>query len=359
MKYQLLIFVLFFVIAISCSEKTIIEHPQNTKSGARSSIVQPSFNLSGYATQGGGTTGGAGGITVYANNYADLKLHLESAEPKIVIASGTIYNGPKGGIIFIASNKTLLGTGNSTLLNGVGLAITNASNVIVRNVKCTMTGITDRTDPAVYDPDGDEGLAQIIVNDGDCMRINGTSSRVWIDHCEMYNVSPSIQKNKDLYDGLLDITQSTTHITVSWNYFHDHHKVHLVGSDDVTVFDRRITFHHNYYKNVVSRLPMYRFGKGHIYNNYYTQVSGSAIDCRSGTCQKIERNVFETVRNPVVRTGTTLGSYQLNGNRYSGITGTAFPTQSNCSHTPPYSFVLDDINIVKSECMNKSGVGKI
>lgn len=31
----------------------------------------------------------------------------------------------------------------------------------------------------------------------------------------------------------------------------------------------RITYANNYYKNVGSRTPLFRFGTGHIYNNYY------------------------------------------------------------------------------------------
>ena len=344
-----------------CSKSEVNESQTEeltTGSGSKAQ-VSASFGLVGFATQNGGTTGGSGGTTVTATTYAQLKSYLESSTRYIVRVDRRIYNGTKGGSINVNSNKTLLGVGSAGFLDGIGLNISSKSNIIIQNVKITLTSITDRTDPAVYDPDGDEGRPQIIVNGGDCIGIQGSSSRVWIDHCEIYNENPSTQTNQDLYDGLIDIKHTSQYITISWNYFHDNHKTHLVGSSDTDNSDRKLTFHHNWYRNIKSRLPLNRFGQAHVYNNYYNAIGSSAIDSRMGACVKIENNVFETVRSPIISSGTTPGKYQISGNSFSGITGTAAPTSSTCSFTPPYSYTMDATSSVKTEVTTKAGIGKI
>lgn len=347
---------------ISCSKSHQSDLEQ--ASGQPNSVAAPktesvAFGIAGFATLNGGTTGGQGGATVTATTFAQLKSYLESSTTYIVRLDRRIYNGTKGGRINVNSNKTLLGVGTAGFLDGVGLNISSKRNIIVQNIKITLTSITDRSDPAVYDPDGDEGLPQIIVNGGDCISIQGSSSNVWIDHCELYNQDPAVQTNKDLYDGLIDIKNTSQYVTLSWNYFHDNHKTHLIGSSDSDNSDRKLTFHHNYYRKIVSRLPLNRFGVAHLYNNYFTQITGSAVDSRMGACVRVENNVFEIVKSPVISSGTTAGKYHVLGNSFSGITGTAAPTSSTCSFTPPYSYAIDPASSVKADVTARAGIGKL
>lgn len=321
---------------------------------------EAAFGIVGFATQNGGTTGGAGGTTVTVTTYAALKSALESSSAQIVKFSGTIYNGTKGGAISVKSNKTLLGVGSAAFLNGIGLGINNSSNVIIQNVKISMTGITDKSDPAVYDPDGDEGRPQIIVNSGDCINIQGTSKNIWIDHCEMYSIDPAVQTNQDLYDGLVDAKNGSQYITISWCYFHDHHKTHLIGSSDSDSGDRKITFHHNYYKNISERLPLFRFGTAHVYNNYFIKIKGSAINSRMGACVRVESNLFETTNDPIIsKNSTQIGNWHIaSANTFTSCTGNQ-PTTSTCTASIPYSYTKDALTAVKTEVTTKAGVGKI
>lgn len=318
------------------------------------------FELSGFATLNGGTTGGAAGDTVTATTFAQLKSYLESTTAYVVRVTGEIYNGTAGGSISMGSNKTLLGVDSSAFLNGVGLTIHGKQNIIVQNVKFTMSSITDTLgNPAVYDPSGDHGRPQIIVNGGDCIRVLGSNnSRIWIDHCEFYNINPDVQLNQDLYDGLVDFSGTALDVTLSWNYFHDHYKTTLVGSSLADSAQRTITFHHNRYENVRHRLPFQRYGQSHVFNNYYHNIKGNGIDSQDGACIKIEKNVFETVKSPVF-SYTNTGYWQLNDNLATGITIRPMPTTSTCSFTPPYTYSLDAVSTVKNTVIQYAGVGKL
>ena len=247
-----------------------------TGAGGSTASAQPV----GFASLNGGTVGGLGAQAVTASTYAQLKSYAESATTYIIMVQGTISNGANGGKISVKSNKSIIGVGSTAFLFGVGLDINNANNIIVQNLRVSMTGVTTRTDTAgVYSSTGDEGLPQILVNGGDAISISGTSKNIWIDHCELFSEDPDVQTNNDLYDGLIDVKGQTGFITISWCYLHDHHKGGLVGASDTDLFaDRKITLHHNYYNNVKLRIPMYRGAVGHFFNNYIVGATDASRD---------------------------------------------------------------------------------
>jgi pectate lyase len=75
-----------------------------------------------------------------------------------------------------------------------------------------------------------------------------------------------------VHDGLLDITNASDLVTVSWNVFRNHDKVMLIGSSDNAPNDvgkLRVTLHHNLFEALGQRVPRVRFGQVHVYNNYY------------------------------------------------------------------------------------------
>jgi pectate lyase len=158
----------------------------------------------------------------------------------------------------------------------------------------------------------------------------------------------------------VDIKGTSAFITISWSYFHDHHKVHLVGSSETDNFDRRITFHNNYYRNVRSRLPSYRFGTGHLVNNYFLNVASSGSHSRLGACLKVEGNVYENVKTPVwIEGGANPGKLDLSNNQFTNISGTTVPTVSTCTASLPYSFSADAVTEVKAKVTAGAGVGKL
>jgi len=327
----------------------------------------------GFAALNGGTTGGSGGKEVTVSNYADLKKYAEEPETKYVIhvegtiiGSGSIAKGDYDGSIKVASNKTLLGVGNTALLKGMGIMVSNAHNIILRNLKVTLTGIhipdslVEKDIPGIYSAKGDEGRAQILVNAGDCISIQKQSTNIWIDHCEVFNEDPATQLNIDLYDGLIDIKNTSSFITISWCYLHDHHKCHLVGSSDKDEFDRKVTFHHNYYRNIDERLPSFRFGAAHIFNNYYENLRVGGINSRMGACLKIESNLFKDSKDPIgTRNSKTVGQWEVKDNKFDNCTG-SMPDSSNCSLEIPYEYksVLTKVAALKELLLQHAGVEK-
>jgi pectate lyase len=105
------------------------------------------------------------------------------------------------------------------------------------------------------------------------------TNNVWIDHntFEDRTTVDSSQPNYfdvlyQVHDGLLDITNASDLVTVSWNRLRNHDKVMLIGSSDSAAADRgklRVTLHHNHFDGVGQRVPRVRFGQVHLYNNYY------------------------------------------------------------------------------------------
>lgn len=310
-----------------------------------------SFGIVGFATQNGGTSGGSGGRTVTATSLSDFTTYAQSTEKLIIRVDRKILAGTAGASVRVNSNKTILGIGASGFLEGVGLNISSKKNIIIQNIKFTMSTVT-RT----YT--NDEGRQQVVANDGDCITIQGSSTNIWIDHSEFYNKDPKTQTNQDLYDGLIDAKGSSAYITLSWNYFHDHHKTSLVGSSDSDNFDRKMTFHHNYYYNIKERMPSYRFGTAHIYNNYYKSVLSSAVNSRMGACVRVEKNHFEDTKDPIVtKNSSTPGKWQAIDNNY--VNTTSQPTNATCTLSVPYSYTAEDKTTVKATVLQGAGIGKI
>uniref|UniRef100_M8C0B6 Pectate lyase n=1 Tax=Aegilops tauschii TaxID=37682 RepID=M8C0B6_AEGTA len=109
--------------------------------------------------------------------------------------------------------------------------------------------------------------------------------KVWIDHNTLSRCE----------DGLLDVTRSSTDVTISNNWFHDHDKVMLLGHEDQHVADRRmrVTVAFNRFgPNVSQRMPRIRHGYAHVVNNLYDGWREYAIGGSMGPTVKSQGNLF-------------------------------------------------------------------
>lgn len=192
--------------------------------------------------------------------------------------------------------------------------------------------------------------------DKDGISIEGPANNIWIDHNEIY---ASLDVHKDYYDGLLDVKKNAEYITISYNYLHDSWKTSLVGSSDSDNYDRKITYHHNRFENINSRGPLFRFGQGHLFNNYYNNIIDTGINSRMGARLRIEHNVFENSKDPIVTMySQEEGYWHVVNNLYINSTGN-MPTTSTVNYTPPYSYTLDPVQNVKNIVLQNAGAGKI
>jgi pectate lyase len=300
----------------------------------------------GFATLNGGTVGGKAGQTVTVKTFADLKQYASASSAYVILIDGTISNGTSGGKVSITSNKSLVGIGSTAFLQGIGLEVASSNNVIIQNLKITLVGTSN--------PGG--------VNGGDAIAVNGTSKNVWIDHCELYSEDPTVQTNIDKYDGLIDIRDQTGFVTVSWNYIHDHHKTSLVGSSDQDIYvDRKITYHHNYFRQVVKRAPAeYRGAVGHFFNNYIVGIpTTEASFLLVNTCVRIEKSVYENVKYAIY---TEASGTKGKAERIDNIASQSRAWPPDCTADISYEYksaLTTTTSDVKTVVPAGAGVGKL
>jgi len=274
----------------------------------------------GFAT---GVTGGIGGTTTTVTTLAALTSAVTGSAKKIVYISGTITGAA---VVKVGSNTSVIGKAGS-LLAGIGLRVLDESNVIIRNVK----------------------VQKVLATYGDAIAVQA-SYNVWIDHVD---VSSDLDHDKDYYDGLIDLTHGIYGVTVSWSKLSTHWKASLIGhSDDNGAEDVaiRVTLANNYWTDLNSRTPSFRFGQGHVFNNYY-YLNQDGINVRDSAQLLIQNNVWESCKNTVYQTDT--GYATLSGNIYGNATVPA--VNGTSSFTPPYSYSLIAASSVKATITASAG----
>ncbi|CAE6458030.1 unnamed protein product [Rhizoctonia solani] len=309
---------------------------------------RPDFNLSGYATLAAGTTGGAGGTVTNVTTRDELLAAVKGHSPKIIYVLGNV-GGNTTTRMSVGNNTSIIGIGDSAIVEGGGFSINKASNVIIRNLI----------------------IRKVVNNDGITVL---QSNNVWIDHNEFYS---DTEHGFDYYDGQVDITLGSDYVTLSWNKFHDHYKSSLIGSSEKNGAQDtghfKITYHHNSWNNVHTRTPALRFGTVHFYNNLVENVVSQGIHTRSYGQALVQANVFQNVTEPISTYGFVIpddspidpnGDYEPDGfaNESNNLyinSGKNNITQIGNFTSVPYSFKADSPYLVKAIVEKYSGVGKI
>ncbi|MRV74405.1 hypothetical protein GJ700_22100 [Duganella sp. FT92W] len=345
----------------------------------------------GWASQAGGTTGGANaaaGFIYTVTNRAQLLAALNNggSNAKIIKLVGAIdmsegvpfaNTGDQAirGAIRMKSNTTLIGDGASAGIVNGHIIVSNVSQVIIRNLKivnaCDVGPVWDPTDGATgnwnsaYDG---IGVSQ--------------SDHVWIDH-NTFTDTPNTDdllpiengKTRQCHDGALDVTNASDYVTVSYNVFGQHHKNNLIGSSDSASADEgklRVTFANNVFRDVTNRAPRVRYGQVHMLNNYFTGSKSHAVyphdySIGPGYNAKVlsHGNVFEiagattcdhVVKNPG---GTPTGTFKDTGSLVNGAALSGCTVSSAVTWTPPYAFSPRPVALVKANALAQAGSGKL
>ncbi|CEL62164.1 hypothetical protein RSOLAG1IB_10259 [Rhizoctonia solani AG-1 IB] len=176
----------------------------------------------------------------------------------------------------------------SSISKGKGLRLNNVSNVIIQNIR-----ISDLNPQYVWG--------------GDALYIDN-SSKIWVDHNYFKNVGRQF---------IVTGFGAAKQVTISNNYFdgqstwstgcdqHHYWALLFAGNGD------QITFARNYMYFTAGRGPHIGGTDGytltlHMYNNYFNDITGHAIDADTGSKILIEGNYFNKVRTP--STGSTKGA---------------------------------------------------
>ncbi|MGN1376308.1 MAG: polysaccharide lyase family 1 protein [Prevotella sp.] len=297
-----------------------------------------------YNDMRNGITGGYGGEVVRVSNRADFTTYVGDNIPRVVILEGRLEGtgvDREKDIISVGSNKTIVGAGSGATLYGIGLDINTKENIIIRNL-------------TIFDADPDAIACR-------------NAHHIWVDHCDL---SSEHDNTKEDWDGLLDFTIGSSYLTASWNKFHDHDKVSVCNSGTMHYEDNgkiRLTYHHNSFISTTQRNPRVGYGLGHVFNNYYEDISSYCIGTHTQAKVMSENNYFSSnANNPfqqmysAVPYDASYGEIGESGSYFSTSIGSSVlnqPTGTTFIPAAYYSYdkVLDNATTVKDIIANNAG----
>lgn len=182
-----------------------------------------------------------------------------------------------------AHDLTVEGVGDDASMYGWGIHFISShySNKTARMGKgFEVRNLTFQNYPE--DAVGMEGEQGILSSSGSVSGSSSASSDLYspVERCWIHNntflpgfASNPAESDKKEGDGSCDFKRGE-YYTLSYNYFEYCHKTNLIGSGD-TSLQYNITFHHNWWNQCGSRIPLLRRANIHFYNNY---VSGDQTD---------------------------------------------------------------------------------
>ncbi|MFE2020390.1 polysaccharide lyase family 1 protein [Streptomyces sp. NPDC059499] len=322
-------------------------------------------SATGYASQNGGTTGGAGGQTVRATTGTAIHEALcgraSASTPITIEVEGTINHGntakvsgdscnTAAGVIELKqiSNVSIVGVGSGAVFDQLGIHIRESSNIIIQNV--TVKNVKKSGSPTS--------------NGGDAIGMESDVRNVWVDHTTL----EASGGESEGYDGLFDMKDNTQYVTLSYSTLRNSGRGGLIGSSETELSNGFVTYHHNLYENIDSRAPLLRGGIAHMYNNYYLKLNESGINSRAGARAKVDNNYFKDSKDVLGTFYTDAAGYwQVAGNIFDNVTWSAPGTdnkpagpnvQSTTTVSIPYSFSLDAANCVPSIVGQTAGANK-
>ncbi|MFD7133105.1 pectinesterase family protein [Streptomyces sp. NPDC059894] len=234
----------------------------------------------GFASLAGGTTGGAGGKVVTVTDQASLARYAAAEEPYVIRVAGAIAVEPFGAEIVVASDKTVVGVGDTgETVHGELQLRPGTHNVVIRNLTIRDSAVEGDWDCKDTDFDGIQ---------------MDTVHHVWVDHNRFSRIC----------DGQLDIRKDSEYVTVSYNRFEDNNKTFGLGwTGNVRT---QITVDHNLFANTKQRNPSVdNAAYAHLYNNYLTAQADPGDPVwtygnwsRGRTKMVIENSYYRDVQHP-------------------------------------------------------------
>ena len=234
------------------------------------------------------------------------------------------------------TRKTLYTKYGNENYRKAGIFSLNKENVIIRNITFIGPGAVD-------------------VGGNDLVSASG-AKHCWIDHCVF----------QDGMDGNFDITNESDFNTVSWCIFrytdrsYVHQNTNLVGSSDSSTGDAgklNTTYAFNWWApGCNQRMPMARFGKIHMLNNYYSCGSASlCMNPRKSSEFLIEGNYFASNVKNCYRANDNPVAVTWADDNVIANTSVTKPTSFGTTVTVPYTYTVAPANAVPDAVQNDAG----
>jgi pectate lyase len=266
--------------------------------------------------------------TLDVSTVADLAIALAETDPVRIVIHGTLTGTD---VLPVASNKVI--EGDAAVLDGIQLKLDQADNVTLHNVT--------------------------LLNAADNAILLSGATNVWINRCTL----------SDSADLLIDITKGSDNVTISYCKFSSSgtgsagHYAILIGNEENSTLDvdkLHVTIHHCVFTGkLMERMPSVRYGKVHIFNNYYNvDPTGCAncIRCRLFAELLIESNYFHNSVNPyekfVYNDNVIWGKARAVNNAFAKVRWThstkttsgwrVRPNELDDVFTPSYNYEPDD-----------------
>lgn len=193
-------------------------------------------------------------------------------------------------IIKNANNVTIEGVGTDARIFQWGLTWKNCNSIEVRNIT-----FEDYTEDACSFEGSDVDSSLVTDLESYTSKMLWVHNNTFLQGKNYWDVSAEQDKHEG--DGATDFKKNA-YITLSYNHYFENHKTGLIGSGDEQK-TACVTFHHNWYENCNSRLPMARQANMHMYNNYYEGSTGTNMSLRAGAYAFIENCYFCNVNKPI------------------------------------------------------------
>ena len=148
----------------------------------------------------------------------------------------------------------------------------------------------------------------------------GSVITVPVQRCWIHNnvfmpgyASNPAESDKAEGDGSCDFKRGY-YLTFDYNYLYGCHKTNLIGASDSTL-QYNLTYHHNWWHNCGSRIPLTRQANVHFYNNYisvdadYEGEISYVMSPRANCYIFAEGNYFDGCKNIISGSGGTVKFY--------------------------------------------------
>ena len=236
------------------------------------------------------------GLNSFSNDIANGITVLNGLTNNVIYSKGEYDSYFNMCDLDSLKNVTVEGIGTDAGLFQWGFTWKKCSSIEVRNLT-----FDDYTEDAC----GFEGSDDVTVLS------QFKTGHIWI-HNNQFNQGSNNwdvcdDQDKAEGDGATDLKR-LAFVTLSYNHYIKNHKTGVVGASN-SVHQACITFHHNYYEECASRMPLGRQANMHLYNNYYYGTTRVTMSIRASGYAFIEGCYFEGGKNPIeCQTDSTNGN---------------------------------------------------